>query len=237
MNYREMYKKFVSEDKAGEERLNFLDALFFRKISIFCTIPISKTNITPTTITQISIVCSLIGFCLLAFGNTMWVKILGYLGFFLWALFDEIDGNIARYKKQCSMLGDLWDTMGGYIAMILIYFGAGIAAYHDNNIIELFESHWYLIIGSSTAIYSIFPRLMMHKRKSSEKEGDSIKSLSDKKSFSRINVLGMNLVSPTGFLQLFLLLSIVFHVLNVFSIIYFIINLGIMVISLRKILR
>lgn len=237
MRYKEWYNKFVTTEKAKEEKKNILDAFFFRKISVFCTIPISKTNATPTLITQISIVFTMIGFLLLAFGKTMPLKICGYFGFFLWALLDEIDGNIARLKNQCSSLGDLWDTMGGYAAMILIYFSAGIAGFYDNSMLVYCENYWLLVFGGATAIFSIFPRLMMHKKKSSEGNNEAIRSVSEKQSFGLLNIIGMNLVSPTGMLQLFLLLSIVFHSLNLFIAFYMIVNFGIMMISLRRLLR
>ncbi len=237
MTYQELYSKFVTKDKAGEEKYNILDAYFFRKLSIFITLPISKTNIKPTTITKISIVFSTIGFILLSFGNSIELKLLGYLGFFLWALFDEVDGNIARYKNQCSMLGDLWDTMGGYAAMILIYFGAGIAGFYDSPLINYCENYWLLIMGGATAIFSIFPRLMMHKKKSSVGNTEEIKTVSDKQSFGVFNIIGMNLVSPTGFLQLFLFTSILLHCMNLFILMYLVINFGIMVISLYKIMK
>lgn len=237
MTYQDLYSRYVTKDKAGEEKYNILDAYFFRKLSIYITVPIAKTKLTPTAITQISIAFSVIGFMLMSFGNTMELKIFGYLGFFLWALFDEIDGNIARYKNQCSVLGDLWDTMGGYSAMILIYFGAGIAGFYDSSLIDFCDNYCLLIMGGATAIFSIFPRLMMHKKKSSVGNTDEIKNVADKQSFGLFNIIGMNLVSPTGLLQLFLLLSILLHCLNIFILIYMFVNFGIMVISLYRLLK
>lgn len=237
MGYKEAYSKFVSKNKQSEEKYSFLDSGFFRPLSIFVTIPISKTKLTPTAITKISIVCSFIGFFFLVFGRTMPLKLIGYLGYFLWVILDEVDGNIARYKNQCSALGDLWDTMGGYIAMILIYFGAGIAAYFDEAPLNIFESYWGLILGGATALFSIFPRLVMHKKKSSVGDTKAVKAVSDKQSFGLINILGMNLVSPTGLLQLFFFVSICTHTLNLFVAIYAVINFGIMIVSLRGLLK
>lgn len=237
MNYKEEYYKFVSKKKESEQKYNILDSRVLRPLSIFITIPISKTKLTPTTITKISILSSVIGFFFLVIGRTTLLRLIGYLGFFIWAILDEVDGNIARYKNQCSMLGDLWDTMGGYIAMILIYFGAGIAAFFDEAFIMLFDNYWCLILGGATALFSIFPRLMMHKKKSSDCEAKGVKALSDKQSFGIINIIGMNLVSPTGLLQLFLLISICTHTLNLFIILYAIINLGILLVSVRSLLK
>ena len=172
-----------------------------------------------------------------AFGMTMWIRLIGWLCFFIWACLDGVDGNLARCTNQCSSLGDLWDTMGGYAAMVLILFGSGIAAFFDKNSIELLENYWYLIIGGATAIFSIFPRLIMHKKKSSELNSDAVKGLSDKKSFGLVKITAMNLVSPSGFMQVILLLCIILNFTNFFIVFYFFVTFGVMSLSLYKLLR
>jgi len=76
-------------------------------------------------------VSTLIGFGLVSFGTTMGWKIVGWLGFFLWAILDCVDGNIARCKDQCSNRGELWDAAGGYLALSLIFFSSGISGFYD----------------------------------------------------------------------------------------------------------
>ena len=148
--------------------------------------------------------------------NSLIYSLIGWLFFFIWAVLDGVDGNVARCTNQCSPLGDLWDTTGGYAAMVLIYLGAGIAAFRDTNLYDFTIAPHYLILGGATAIMSIFPRLVLDKKKSSGIESKAIKELSVKQDFSLSKVIGMNLVSPSGALQLVLLASILTHTLNYF---------------------
>lgn len=236
MRFREIYDIAVPIHKRKEEKYNFWVSFALRPASILATAPFVGKKVKPITITKVSIVSLVIGFILLGFGVTMSYKLLGWCFFFLWGVLDCVDGNLARCNNMCSPLGDLWDTMGGYAAMVFIYFSTGIAAFYDNNLMVLCEKYWYLIMGGFAAIFSIFPRLVMHKKKSSFVDSKAVKELSDKSEFSLSKIVALNLISPTGFLQVILLACIVFHMLNIFVIFYMCVNLGIMVVSLKSLL-
>jgi phosphatidylglycerophosphate synthase len=237
MTYKEIYDIAMPPAKRKEERLNIWVTIAVRPLSVLLIKPLIDCKIRPTTITKVSILSSCIGFVLLSFSHSIMMSLLAWLFFFIWAVLDGVDGNLARCTNQCSPLGDLWDTTGGYAAMVLMYFGAGIAAFHDNNVYDFIEPSYYLIMGGATAIMSIFPRLVLHKKKSSGIESKAVKDLSDKQGFSLSKVIGMNLVSPSGALQLVLLGSIIGHVLNFFIAIYCFINFAIMIVSLRSLLK
>lgn len=237
MTYKEIYDIAMPEKKRKEERWNLWVTIAVRPLSILLTVPFTNTNVKPTTITKWSVLANLIGFFLVAFAQNLTISIIGWLFFFIWAILDGVDGNLARSTNQCSPMGDLWDTMGGYAAMVLIYFSAGIAAYFDDGVFMLFDKYWLLMLGGATAVMSIFPRLVMHKKKSSNMEDKSVKAISDKQNFSLSKIAAMNIVSPSGFMQVLFLIAILFHVLNIFTIFYFIVNLGIMTMSLRSLLK
>ncbi len=223
--------------KRKEERFNIFVSLIVRPVSILLTKFFINTKIKPITITASSILCSLLGFFVLSFSQNPLVKVLGWFLFFVWAVLDGVDGNYARCSNQCSELGDLWDTTGGYVAMVLMYFSCGIASFYDNSVIYIFEPHWYLILGGATAIFSVFPRLVMHKKKNYGNHSVAVNELSDKKSFGFLQIVAMNIISPSGFMQVIILVCILLHSVNIFIILYFIINFNIMVISLYKLLK
>ncbi len=237
MTYKEIYDIAMPEKKRKEEHWNLWVTIAVRPLSILLTVPLTNTKVKPTTITKWSVLANLIGFFLVAFAQNMTMSIIGWLFFFIWAILDGVDGNLARSTNQCSPMGDLWDTMGGYVAMVLIYFSAGIAAYFDKSLFMLYENHWSLILGGATAVMSIFPRLVMHKKKSSNMEDNSVKAISDKQNFSISKIAAMNLVSPSGFMQVLFIIAILFHILDIFTMVYFIVNLGIMTMSLRSLLK
>lgn len=237
MTYKEIYDIAMPVAKRKEERLNIWVTIAVRPLSVFLIKPLINSKVKPTTITKISVLSSVIGFFFLALSHSLVYSLIGWLFFFIWAVLDGVDGNLARCTNQCSPLGDLWDTMGGYAAMVLMYFGAGIAAFHDVNIYDYIQTPYYLVLGGATAIMSIFPRLVLHKKKSSGIDSKAVKELSDKQSFSLSKIIGMNLVSPSGALQLVLLAAILTHTLNFFVAAYCVINLGIMLVSLRSLLK
>ena len=237
MTYKEIYDIAMPVNKRKEEFWNIWVTMVVRPLSILCTVPFTRTKVKPTTITKVSIVSNLIGFFLVAFGLNITMAIAGWFFFFIWAVLDGVDGNLARCTKQCSPMGDLWDTLGGYAAMVLIYFSAGIAAFNEVSLYSFCDASWMLILGGATAVMSIFPRLVMHKKKSSNIDDKSVKDISDKQNFSLSKIAAMNLVSPSGFMQVIFLCSIVFNVLNFFVLFYFIVNLGIMSLSLRTLLK
>jgi len=237
MTYKEIYDIAVPAKKRKEERWNLFAGHIGRPISVLMTVPLTKTSVKPTTVTAWSLIALIIGAILVSIQYSMTISIIGWLFFFLWNLLDGVDGNLARSTKQCSNLGDLWDTMGGYSAMVLTYFSAGIAAYYDNSLYDFCDKHLFLIEGGATAIMSIFPRLIMQKKKTYGVNSDAVKKLTDKTHFGIKQIISMNLISPSGFLQVIFLLCIIYHCLNFFISAYCVINLIIMTISLYNLLK
>jgi len=237
MKYRDIYNICMPEKKRKEERFNIWVTIAIRPLSILLTKFFVNTSVKPTTITKCSIISCLVGFFILCFYQSLVGMISGWLFFFIWAVLDGVDGNLARCTNKCSSLGDLWDTMGGYAAMVLIYFVSGIVAYYHTQLPLYFNPAIFLILACATAVISIFPRLVMHKRKSSEIDNIVVRSISDKQHFGLFQIVAMNLVSPSGFMQIIFLISLILQLLNYFIILYFMINCGIMFISLNKLLK
>ena len=237
MNYKDIYNRCVSEQKRKENKYDIWVTYVLRPLSILFTMPLVGTRVNPTLITKISVICCLMGFCILTTTCSGSGIILGWFFFFLWSLLDCIDGNVARCNNACSMIGDLWDTTGGYVAMVLIYYSAGIVAFKSENRFEFLYDYYYLLIGSATSIFSIFPRLVMHKKKSSDIASAAVKSVSDKTSFGLSKIVAMNIVAPTGGLLIIFLISMLLQLTNLFCIVYFVINTFIMLISLRELLK
>lgn len=237
MKFKEAFDISVPKSKREKERWNIFAAYIGRPISVLMTIPLIDTKVKPTTVTKWSIVAAVLGFLFFASGLGLRYYIIGWCFFFLWNLLDGVDGNLARCQGTCSPAGELWDATGGYAAMVLTYMSAGVAAYYDNSFYTFCEQHYLLIIGGLTAVLSIFPRLILHKRKNLNMSQDSVNQLQNKKDFGLLQILSMNLVSASGFLQVILLVCVLTHTLNFFVLFYFAVNLGICCVSLRKLLK
>lgn len=237
MTLKEIYNVCVPPAKAKTDKL--IPWLYFvvRPLSILFTKPILKTPISPVQVTFVSMLATLVGFALLGFGKSVEVRVYGWIGFFVWAVLDCVDGNVARCKGLASERGALWDATGGYMALSLLFFAVGIAAFNDTNIVEFMDKHLYIVIGGLTSLMSLFPRLVMQKKKASESGAEAVKAVGDKASFSLPKIIALNLESAIGLMQIVVLLGVIFHFLNIFIACYFILNLIIMVYSLYTLLK
>ena len=236
MTYKEIYDKCVPVAKRDADKLNIWLYFVVRPLSILITKPLLKTRISPTTVTAISMLTTLIGFVLVSLGKTVEWRVIGWLGFFLWAILDCVDGNIARCKDQCSKRGELWDAAGGYLALSLIFFSSGVAGFYEEATLPLWPSEWSIILGGLTALLSIYPRLIAQKKRAIS-ETHEVLSVMDKRNFSLPRIIAMNIESAIGLMQVLFLCSIIFQVSNFFIAFYFMVNLVISLVSLRDLLK
>lgn len=236
MKLTEIYNVCVSESKRKTDKMIPWVYYVMRPISILLTKPLLKTNITPVNVTFASMVATLIGFVMIGFGQETQTRLWGFFAFIVWGLLDCIDGNIARCKGLASNRGALWDATGGYMALTLMYFSVGIGAFNDTNALEFLDKYLYIVLGGLTAIMSIFPRLVMQKKKA-DGGTDAVKGVADKANYSITKIIALNVESAIGITQVILFLAIIFHFLNIFILCYFFINIVITVYTLYNLLK
>ena len=235
---RDIENKTMSSEKRKSAKNDYFAFYIGRPLSYILTIPFLYIGISPDAVSLISIIPIIIGFAFMCIGNTKTILIAGWLMFFLWNLLDGVDGNIARYKKQFSKMGSVYDAMSGYIAMVLSFFGWGVAAAHNpgvfQNIVQL-PLDLYIILGALSGIFVIFPRFIMHKAITTLGDQDAMKSVKDKSQYSFIKLVALNLTSIAGFVQVLMLIAVIFKIVDLFTIGYFILNFMVMVVSLKNI--
>lgn len=234
---KDLAEKTMTEEKRAQAKNDIFAFYIGRPISYVLTVPFLKMGISPNTVSFLSLFPSIIGFFLIGFGNTMTLKIVGWCMFFLWNLLDGVDGNIARYKEQFSKNGALWDATSGYVAMVLSFYSMGIGCFYGDFTRLAISKEICIVLGGLSAILVIFPRLIMHKRISSMGEDKNAKEYKDKSSYGILKVIALNLISISGFVQVLMLLSIIFKFMDVFTVAYFVINLLIYIVSVRKLLK
>lgn len=237
MNFKEAYDRCMPIEKRKKEQSNLWVAYVGRPLTVWMTLPLINTKVHPITITKISIICAVVGFGMMAFGSMMPLRVAGWSLFFLWGLLDGVDGNLARCQNRISKMGELWDAVGGYAAMALQYMAAGVVAYHDTPVYAFCDPYLILLCGAFTALISLFPRLIMHKKLGIIPQSESTKALNDKVHFSMPKVVATNLISVSGIMQEILLVCMLTHTINFFVAVYFLFNLGIMLMSMRSMLK
>lgn len=211
-----------------------------RPLSYVLTIPFLYTNISPNTISIISIVPAVFGFLAACAAKTKAGMIASWLMFFLWNLLDGVDGNVARYKKQFSKLGSVYDAMAGYIASALMFFAAGIMAAHSKGpLIDrgLIGAEALIICGGLIAIVDLLPRLVMHKAVTTMMDKEAVKDVMDKADYGLVKTIALNLRSCAGGAQFLLLVAILLNILDLYTVCYLLFNTAVMIMSLRSVLK
>lgn len=234
---KDMAQKTMTPEKRKQAKNDFFAFYIGRPLSYVLTVPFLKLKIKPNTVSLISIFPSIIGFLLVGFGNTLTIKLIGVLMFFLWNLLDGVDGNIARYTKQFSKTGSLWDATSGYVAMVMTFMAMGTGCYYGKCTFLPIDQVLMVVLGGISAILIIFPRLVMHKRMTSIGNDEKTESVKDKSQYGIIKILALNLISISGFIQVLMFLAVIFKMMDIFTICYFIINLLICVVSVTKLLK
>ena len=235
---KDIENKTMSPEKRKSAKNDYFAFYVGRPLSYILTIPFLYTNISPNAVSLISIIPIIIGFVLMCIGTTKTMLIAGWLMFFLWNLLDGVDGNIARYKKQFSKMGSVYDAMSGYIAMVLSFFGWGVAAAHNpglfQSIVQL-PMDFYIILGALSGIFVIFPRFIMHKAITTLGDQGSMKTVKDKSEYGFVKLVALNLTSTAGLVQVLMLIAVIFNIMDLFTIGYFVLNFMVMVVSLKSI--
>lgn len=236
----QIHKVTMTPEKRSSEKNSYFDYYIVRPLSYFLTIPFLYTKISPNQVSVLSILPVIFGFLFFCFSDCKFGLLIGFFFFFLWDLLDAVDGNIARYKKQYTRLGSVYDAMSGYLAMYFAFFSVGIASSNNIGFLDYFNiipKDSYTVIGALSGLFSIFPRLVMHKTMSSLGTSCDVNFVKDKSNYGLIRVFLLNLISVSGFVQVLMLVAIIFDTMDVFSLFYFFLNFVVMLISICSIMK
>lgn len=115
--YKSSLKSFAVEE--------LFDLIFYRPIAFVLVKIIKDTGITPNQLTSVALIFGVIGGFALAYGTDLSLIIAGFL-FITYNVFDCMDGQLARLKKNGTKLGRILDGLSDYIVGISAYIGIGI---------------------------------------------------------------------------------------------------------------
>lgn len=236
---RMIKKRSMSSTKRMYARTDIFAFYIGRPLSYILTIPFLYTKISPNMISVLSLFPLAVSFILFYIARDIRMLILGWCFLFLWNLLDGVDGNVARYRNQTSKLGSVYDAMSGYAASVTIFFSAGVAASHNPGLFQEMTAlpiDLYIVIGGLSAIFSIFPRLVLHKAISAGLNSELESRFTNRSAYGIVKIIGLNLISAAGFLQVIILTSIMLRLLDFITVAYFLINLCVMFASVKSIL-
>ena len=148
--------------------------------------------------------------------------------------------RIEVFKKLFSKMGSVYDAMSGYVAMVLSFFAWGVAAAHNPG---LFQSQVqipldaYIIMGALSGVSVIFPRFIMHKAITTLGDANAMDSVKNKSEYGFAKLVALNLTSISGFVQVLMLIAVLFEIMDLFTIGYFVLNALVMIVSIRSIFK
>ena len=205
-----------------------------RPVSYVITSVLLETNVTANFVSFVSLLFCVGSSLLIIYLQSFPVKIISWAFLFLWSIADCVDGNIARIKKTTGVSGELWDAVAGYTAMSCLFINSGILAYQDAAPLIKFpiEPAYYILLGSLSAVVSLLPRVLIHKKTTLTQSRETAANFKDRTSFSFSNIVVTNVMSITGVALFALLFSILLRMENIYVIFYFSVNLLICIYSL-----
>jgi len=103
-------REMLQAEKIAERRGYWGYRLFQRGPSIYITRLLLPTRTTANQITLLSIAVGVLGIICVSMRNP-WVVLLGFLFLYLNLVLDEVDGEVARYKKTFSIRGIYLDAV------------------------------------------------------------------------------------------------------------------------------
>lgn len=102
----------------------------------------------PEPIVALGFLSGIVGGYLYLKGLFIWGSVL----FVAFVVFDQIDGEVARYRKAVTILGGWLDSMSGHILYAYFFFTLGLGIYFQVGVF------WYIVLGSVAAIAKLVER-------------------------------------------------------------------------------
>ncbi len=242
---KEIKAKTMTPEKKSTAKNDIFAYYIGRPISYLFTVPLLYTSIKPNAISIISMIFVVLSFLFAILNKISYVFVfISWIFIFLWNIFDGVDGNIARYKQIYSKNGSTIDATSGYLAMFFTFLSMGIVAsdlhfwFFDDMLIN--SDIFFCILGAISGFCQIFPRLIHHKLANSTKDYNNV--LADRSNYNFVKIVGLNLTSIAGFVQLILLIVVILGFFNIylfdfFTIFYFLLNMLFCIISVFKVLK
>jgi len=200
LKLEEKLKEKYDIDRCQWEKESFY-SLIWRRLSLPITFLLAKTRISANQVSILSLVFGILAAFSYSYGTPDYL-ILGSFLLFVYQLLDNVDGEIARLKKQTSVKGRLYDNYTGVIKDCFLIFGLTIGFSRQMESINIFYLEeniptWYL--GFSILILWFLPsKLYSEMRALMGKEGfDNLKKKSIKPFAGRVDERIGFVKSPT----------------------------------------
>ncbi len=225
VTYKELKATFPDEKKAIESLYGRIFPV--RKISYLVTIPLLRMDVTPFAVSVSSIAVAMAA-CLMLSLPLAWARVTGIVLAVLWHILDCVDGNIARYTKKASRMGEAVDAICGYFILSFLCMALGIASYNIGENYLGISPHWFLIFGGVASVSVTLSRLIHQKYAFQAKMAEDEMKIYIEKGEHRYSLTGFHKLrgfidanmGPVGIPMFVLWLSPFFNLYHILAVYY-----------------
>lgn len=124
---------------------------FFRPLSIYPSLLLANFSLSANVATYISVLFGIAAFVFFAMGGFQ-SSLIAFLFYFLFEIFDHVDGNLARLYKSCNYFGKYLDSMAGVLIDGPLPFIVAYGVARQNNFVD---SSSLLLLGGASSIFML----------------------------------------------------------------------------------
>jgi len=160
-------EKKVKKVNIGRENENWLAKYVYRKVAAPLVPLLSGLGFTSVQISIIGIFTAVIASIFFSYGN--WKNlIIGYVFLQLTIILDHVDGAIARYTDNRTIVGSWFDKFSNKLHKFLFAFGVSLGVYSTTN------NPFYLILGNIAGFLWCFATYISETKKMMFKFKDDV---------------------------------------------------------------
>jgi len=225
------------------------DRLLLGRSALYITWLFLRLGISANKATVVGIIFGFVGCALLACGNYIGI-IIGVIALHMWAIFDDVDGQVAKYSDTCSKYGAFLDAMCDLVISTLLFISVGIGAYFQTDFFLTWVTKLvlgmniggaiFLLLGGWASVFYILPRLIglvFQKIFTTGLGNITIKPGREDTIGSSLTIIANNIYNTHSFVLLILLFVAIFKLLGTFVFLFALINTCAFIILIIQIFR
>ncbi len=127
---------------------------FWMEVSLYLTVPLAKTPVTPNMVTVSWIILEIFSAYLFAVGSYVLNVVAVILFNFIVLMGDHLDGNLARMKGKFSPLGPYLEQVGLFFGTPLVFLGLAVGNYLR------FHNLLFLVLSLAGVLFWLYEKLI-----------------------------------------------------------------------------
>jgi phosphatidylglycerophosphate synthase len=203
---------------------------FARKIAFLLAPFFVRIRISANQISWLSFLMGIAGSFFIAVGN-FWLILFGAILMQIWLILDKTDGIVARMKNRTTKFGEFFEELNGSLTAVLFFFSTGVAAFRIPGILfsPLIDPMGFVFLGTATSLCVVSRHLANgHFELVFGKEETDKREVAGNGVSGALYNFAIKFSGVYSLAQPIFILAIIFNFLGIFSVFYFMLQLGLM---------